>query len=208
MSLIFRSERLQGKHFEKYTSLRSIPSNSKRRDGVGGFAISGKYVSCSGRDILIKILRCSKNTYQVKISIFESYLSNSLEKVEIRRGNSPNFNQKRMQSRVHIKNVLIFFPFWAILIAIRNTVPEGPVIPHDAQVRRISWVVGSVDRQAYQSGSSCRDCMPVDPRSKRRFLEQGAALFRITSIEDAAWRGKRKGARPRQPAPFGHAEDQ
>jgi len=57
--------------------------------------------------------------------------------------------------------------------------PKGTPIPHDAQVRRISWVVGSVDWQAYQSGSSCRDCRLVDPQLKAPFQASGAALFRF-----------------------------
>jgi hypothetical protein len=45
-------------------------------------------------------------------------------------------------------------------------VPSSQVeIPHDVQVRRISWVVGSVDWQANLNGSSCRYCKPVDPQS-------------------------------------------
>ena len=53
---------------------------------------------------------------------------------------------------------------------------RGALIPHDAQVRRISWVVGSVDRQAYQNGSSCRDCRLIDPQIQAPSLS-GAALF-------------------------------
>jgi len=35
-------------------------------------------------------------------------------------------------------------------------------IPHDAQVRRISWVVGSVGWYAISNGSSCRfACWPT-----------------------------------------------
>lgn len=38
-------------------------------------------------------------------------------------------------------------------------------LPHDAQVRRISWVVGLVDWFAFKPGSSCHGCVLVDPLS-------------------------------------------
>jgi len=45
---------------------------------------------------------------------------------------------------------------------------RGALIPHDAQVRRISWVVGSVGRQA--TSAVPRAALPVDrpPFAKRR----------------------------------------
>lgn len=44
-------------------------------------------------------------------------------------------------------------------------------LPHDVQVRRISWVVGFVGWLVANSGSSCRGCgqpTPINAASMRR----------------------------------------
>jgi hypothetical protein len=76
-----------------------------------------------------------------------------------------------------IKNLLIFFRFRANLGSYKD-MSGRTAIPHDAQVRRISWVVGSVGWHAKQKRFLVPRCMLVDPRLKnaaflrevRRFL--------------------------------------
>jgi hypothetical protein len=84
---------------------------------------------------------------------------------------------------------------------------RGTFIPHDAQVRRISWVVGLVDRQACQCGSSCRYCRLVDPRSKRR-SRKGCGAFSLTGLCHATEQHvKEKAPNPFEAAPS-HIQDQ
>jgi hypothetical protein len=79
-----------------------------------------------------------------------------------------------------IKNLLIFCRFRANLGSYKDT-SKRTAIPHDAQVRRISWVVGSVDWHAKQKRFLVPHCMLVDPQlqnaafpgEERRFLFSG-----------------------------------
>lgn len=50
-------------------------------------------------------------------------------------------------------------------------------LPHDAQVRRISWVVGSVGWLLASAESSCRSQRPADPLSDTPSRLRGGVLI-------------------------------